>query len=80
MLAAMRRASSRVSSLAADSRPRLFLEVDVGQLLSGAVLHDEAGFQFLDGPGRRETAFRHWHWASQGGHDALREILIFQHW
>jgi hypothetical protein len=28
-------------------------------LLSGAVGHDKARFQFIDGPGRRETAGRH---------------------
>ena len=37
MFAAIRRASSLVSNLAADRRPRLFLEIGVGQLLTVAV-------------------------------------------
>jgi hypothetical protein len=44
-LAAMRRASSRVSRCAAERRP-------------GVILHDETGIRFLDGPGRREAAGR----------------------
>jgi hypothetical protein len=36
--------------------PRLILIIDIGKLLPAAVLHDKAGFQFIDGPGRREAA------------------------
>jgi hypothetical protein len=42
--AAILRASSLVGSLAAGS-PRLFLEINVGELLPGAVAHNEAGVQ-----------------------------------
>jgi hypothetical protein len=38
--AAMRRASLRVSSLAADCLPRLILEMDVSQFLTGTVCRD----------------------------------------
>jgi hypothetical protein len=55
MLTAIRRASSLVSNFG-RSPPWLILEIDIRQLLVGTVLHDEAGFQFLDGPGRREAA------------------------
>jgi hypothetical protein len=40
----------------ADSPAGLILEIDIRQLLAGAVLHDETGFQFIDRPGRREAA------------------------
>jgi hypothetical protein len=59
MLAAMRRASSRVSSFAADRPAGLILEIDVGERLAGVILHNEAGVSFLDGPRRREAAGRH---------------------
>ena len=59
MLAAIRRASSLLSSLAADLRPRLILEIDIGELLPGTVAYDKTGVQFLDGPRRREAAGRH---------------------
>ena len=36
--------------------PRLILEINIGELLPGAVLHDEACVQFLDKPRRREAA------------------------
>jgi hypothetical protein len=55
MLAAMRRASSRVSSLAAARRARLLLEIDVGERLPGRIADDEAGVRRLDGLGRRLT-------------------------
>jgi hypothetical protein len=42
MLAAMRRASYVVSSLAAERRPRLVLEIDVGERLPAGVADDEA--------------------------------------
>jgi len=53
ILAAIRRASSRVSGLAADRQARLFLEIDIGKLLSVVVAYDEAGGLFLNRPGRR---------------------------
>jgi hypothetical protein len=34
----------------------LFLVIDLGQLLSGAVCHDEGSIDVLDGPRRREAA------------------------
>jgi hypothetical protein len=52
MLAAMRRASSRVSSFAVDLR-RLILEINIGELLAVVIADDETGVQFLDGPRRR---------------------------
>jgi hypothetical protein len=52
MLAAIRRPSSRVSSFAAESPPRLVLEIDIGRLLAVVIAHDKAGVQFLHGPGR----------------------------
>jgi len=52
MLAAIRRPSSRVSSFAAESPPRLVLEIDIGKLLAVVIAHDKAGVQFLHGPGR----------------------------
>jgi hypothetical protein len=39
------------------------LEIDIGQLLPGAVDYDLAGVQFFDGPRRREAA--------RGGHQVL---------
>jgi hypothetical protein len=37
----------------------LFLKIDIGELLTVAVLHDEAGIVvFLDRPGRREATGR----------------------
>ena len=56
MFAAIRRASSRVSSLAAERRPWLILDIDIRELLSVVIAHDEAGGLFLDGPGRRIAA------------------------
>ena len=39
------------------SPPRLFLEIDIGQLLASAVAHDEASVvEFFNRPGRREAA------------------------
>jgi len=52
MFAAIRRASSLLSNVAAER----LLEIDIGRLLPAGVAHDKAGVQFLDGPGRRETA------------------------
>jgi hypothetical protein len=59
MSTAIRRASSFVSSLAADSSPRLFFKIDIAKLLPAVIAHDEARFQFLDRPRRREAAWRH---------------------
>jgi hypothetical protein len=56
MLTAILRASSSVSSLAAESPPRLILEIDIGELLPVLVTHDKAGVQFFDKPRRREAA------------------------
>jgi len=51
----MRRASSRVSRLAAARRPG-FLEVEITERLTVGVMHDEAGIvRLIDGPRRRET-------------------------
>src|SRR5205823_14872683 len=44
---------------------RLLLEIDVSELLSRAVLYDEASLGLIDGPGRREAAI---------GDDPLVEI------
>jgi hypothetical protein len=57
MFAAIRRASSRVSSLAADLHPGSFfepgliLEIDISELLPGAVTDLEGRTDVLDGPG-----------------------------
>src|SRR5690242_5994952 len=51
ILAAVLRASSLVSNLAADRRP-----VDVSKVLAVVVAHHKAGGLFLHGPGRREAA------------------------
>ena len=50
------RASSLLSNLAADLRPRLLLEIDIGERLSVVVAHDEAGGQFLDSPGQEAVS------------------------
>jgi hypothetical protein len=55
IFAAIRRASSLASNLAVDCLARLVLVIDVSELLPGAVLHDEAGANILNGPGRREA-------------------------
>jgi hypothetical protein len=47
-LAAIRRASSSVSSLAADRRPGLMFKINIGKLLPVLVAHDKAGVEFLD--------------------------------
>ena len=44
----------------AGAPARLLLEIEVGELLPGAVLHDECGADVLDGARRREAA-RRWH-------------------
>jgi hypothetical protein len=36
--------------------PRLILEIDIRELLSVVVAHDETGVESFDGPGRREPA------------------------
>ena len=55
IFAAILRASSLLSNLAAERRPGSFLEIDIRKLLAGVVAHDEAGVQFLDSPRRREA-------------------------
>jgi hypothetical protein len=52
-------ANSRKSVAANEPYPRLVLQIDVGEVLPGAVGYDQAGVQFLDRPGRREAAI--WH-------------------
>jgi hypothetical protein len=59
MLAAIRRASSLLRSLAAESPARLFLEIDVSKLLAVVVAHDKARLLLFDRPGRRQAAFCH---------------------
>jgi hypothetical protein len=56
MFVAIRRASSFVSSLAAG----LALIINVGQLLTVSVTHNETGFKFFDSPRWREAAIGHW--------------------
>jgi hypothetical protein len=58
-LAAMRRASSLVSNLAAERLTRLFLVINVAQRLPVVVAHHEAGVLFLDYQGPWEAAFCH---------------------
>jgi hypothetical protein len=73
IFAAIRRASSFLSSLAADRRPASSSRnrhtpafCSAPFLLLGAVVHDKTGvIEFFDGPGRREAAF--WHVFSQQG-------------
>jgi hypothetical protein len=48
IFAATRRASSLVSSLAAEPPPRLVFEIDVGKLLAVVIAHNETGFLFFD--------------------------------
>jgi hypothetical protein len=48
--------ASTAQQLCCQSPPRLFLEIDVGELLPGAVLHDERGANILECGKRREMA------------------------
>ena len=64
MLAAMRRASSRVSSLAADA-VRLLLEIDVGERLPVGVADDEAGVRFSTARAAGSGAARAWRGRAQ---------------
>jgi hypothetical protein len=59
MFAAIRRASSLVSSLAADLRPGSPI-IDIREFLAGAVDHDESGVYIFYGPRRREAASGQW--------------------
>jgi hypothetical protein len=52
---AIRRVSSRVNSLAAESPAGFILEIDIGERLPVVVADDKAGVQFLDRPRRREA-------------------------
>ena len=65
MLAAMRRASSRVSN-GSRSPSRLILEIDVGERLPVSVADDKAGIGLFGGPRRREAALM----VGQGGNAA----------
>ena len=58
VLAAMRRASSRVEEVRRCSPSRLILEIDVRERLPDRPFFpdDEASVRFLDGPRRREAA------------------------
>ena len=47
-----------MSQFAAERRPGRFL-IDVGELLTVRVTHDEAVWRDLGGPGRREAAGTH---------------------
>ena len=59
MFAAILRASSLLRQLGGRSPPRLIHEIDIGELLPGAVLHDEAGVvEFFDRPERRGSGGR----------------------
>jgi hypothetical protein len=59
MFAAIRHASSVVSSLAAARRPGLVLEIEMPQLFPGRLADDEAGVGLPRRPRRREAALRH---------------------
>ena len=60
IFAAIRLASSRVSSLAAVRRRGLGLKINVSQRLTVVVADDETtAVVFFDIPGRREAARRH---------------------
>jgi hypothetical protein len=50
----------RQRSLKTDRRPRSLFKVDMRKRLSAAITHDKAGVQFFEGPGRQETAGRHY--------------------
>src|SRR5215472_5710647 len=56
MFAAILRASSLVSSLAAERRPGSFSKIDVSELLSVSVAHDVVVRLRLGSPRRREAA------------------------
>jgi hypothetical protein len=51
-------ASSRSNNFAADRRPGSSSKIAISELLAVGVAHDEASRLFLDGPRRREAAFR----------------------
>jgi hypothetical protein len=55
IFAAIRLASSFVSTSAADRRPGSCRK-DVGKLLPIVIAHNETGILFFDRPGRREAA------------------------
>jgi hypothetical protein len=59
MFAAIRRASSLLSNLAAERRPGSLSIIDVAQRLTVCVVHDETVRHYFGGPGRREAARRH---------------------
>ena len=61
IFAAIRRASSLVSSFCGRAPPRLVLEINIRELLSGVVLHDETVLQFIDpahrSPGSTQSVY-----------------------
>jgi hypothetical protein len=59
IFAAIRRAFIFAEQLGCRRADRLILEIDIGELLPGAVGCDKAGVQFFDRPGRREAAGGH---------------------
>jgi hypothetical protein len=71
MLAAILRASSRVSSLAAASSQYT--------KASTYVPHDKAGVQFLDSPRRREAAFGHNRLTESSANSQSRGALAGRH-
>ena len=81
ILAAMRRASSRVMNLAAVRRPDSVLVIDVGKRLSAGIVDDEAGQGLLTDQGggkRRGVAIRRTFrgdLSSLTCYDEVREIL-----
>jgi len=56
MFAAIRRASSLLSILAADRRPGSFLEIEITERLTVGIAHGKTRGLFLDRPGRREAS------------------------
>jgi hypothetical protein len=58
IFAAIRRASSLLSSLAAERRPGSSSKINVGKLVPVVIAHDKARVQLLDGPRRREGLAR----------------------
>ena len=73
MLAAMRRASSRVRS-APPLDVQLFLEIDVSERLTIGVADDEAGVVHLVERPRRREAARRGHWRDISGRANVSDI------
>jgi hypothetical protein len=79
ILAAILRASSLLSSLAADRLAGLILEIDVGELLPGAVDYDEGGADVLDRPGRRESAIATFSLRGESDRSALSAVSPYSY-